>query len=617
MDEGSSAPLRRPVPLFTRHVGIALLFLTIAVVVVHWPALHSNGLSFDDDGYVGYNALVTKPSWDSARRFLTELIHPSTIGGYSHPLAMISLMMDYAAGGRQDHVLPFRITSLILHTGTTLLVCLLLYLLFGQIGPATLVALLFGVHPLTVEVIVWIAQRKAVLAGFFSVAAMVLYTLYVQRTRWLYYVASLLMFLLALMSKPSSTPLPALLLLLDFWPLRRLSWRFFWEKIPFFILGGVGATIIILSHTATLFIKPAADGAGQNLLALMFYKLAFYADKIFWPHDLSSYYSAPKELSPSNPLVRAGAFGVFLVIAICAATFKKWRGLSTGIAFFFICLFPALGIFGYSWVFAQDNYVYLPMVGLLLPLTALLTHLWSSTDTNPSIRLPRHIGIVFILLPVIVGEIYATRLYLPQWKDTLTLHRYMVALAPDGARLRYNYGWVLNDLGRKQEAEQEYRKTIELDPNHPEARYSLATLLYLSDRFEEAAEHLRVAARLTPGDIRTHILLGHTLMRLNQPVTAADAYRQALAIVPNDLEARVNLAAALNATNRTAEAVEEIKRAIQLQQNDAQLYYFLGQYSEHAGKPQEAIEAYRHAVTVDPTHAAAQDRLKALLNTNH
>jgi tetratricopeptide (TPR) repeat protein len=584
----------------------ALVALAAVVAAVHWPALDARAISFDDEEYAGQNPLVTNPSWDSASRFLSEMLHPSSIPAYYHPLPMISLMLDRAAGGRMDRVRPFRITSLVFHVGTTILVTGWIYLLFGSLGPALGAGLLFGVHPLTVEEVVWLAQRKAVMAAFFSVAALLLHVWFVRSRRPACYAGSLVAFVLALMSKPSSTPLPILLVLLDFWPLRRASLDTLREKIPFFVVGGVGAAILAYSHRATNFLEAPQISQTTELVALVFYKLAFYAEKIVWPHALSGFYPAPQHLSFAEPRVLAGAFGALGLASICVLTMRKSLALPVGLAFFLICLFPALGVFHFSWIFAQDNYIYLPMIGLFLPLAALLTHFWSRA------ALPGRALLTVLVLSVASAEAVVTRDYLAQWSDSLTLHRHMIAVAPESPQLRYNYGYLLNDLGRAQEAEQEFRTVIALDPDYPRARYALAILLFHSGRFAEAAEHLEVSARLTPDNAGVHRLLGHALLSLDRLDDAVSAYQRAIALSPDDVETRVNLSTALARLGRPLVAAQQLERALQSNDRDAELFYRLGQDWERADRPDEAVAAYRRALAIDPRHRAAEARLAEL-----
>ena len=195
----------------------------VAVFVVHWPALSAKALSFDDGQYLTENVLVQNPGWRSVQRFLTEVLKPSTVGGYYQPLSMISLMTDYALGGRPDNLRPFHSTSLALHVANTALIIVLLYLLFGRPWIAAAVGLLFGVHPMTVESIPWVGERKTLLAAFFALWCLILYVRYTRRNTWQLYVSCFVMYVLALLSKPTSLPVPVLMLLMDYWPLNR--WR--------------------------------------------------------------------------------------------------------------------------------------------------------------------------------------------------------------------------------------------------------------------------------------------------------------------------------------------------------------------------------------------------------
>ena len=188
---------------------IALIVaVCVAVVIAHWPALSANALSFDDTQYLTENLLVQSPGWASAKQFLTEVLEPSTVRGYYQPLTMISLMVDYALGGRADNLMPFHRTSLILHAANTALVIVLLYLLFGQAPVAAAVGLLFGLHPMTVEPIPWMSERKTLLAAFFALCCLVAYVRFKHKGNWRLYVCCLVLYLLALMSKPTSVPLP-------------------------------------------------------------------------------------------------------------------------------------------------------------------------------------------------------------------------------------------------------------------------------------------------------------------------------------------------------------------------------------------------------------------------
>lgn len=223
----------------------------VLVFIGHLPVLSVGALSFDDDQYLTNNELVRNPSWASARQFLSEVLEPSTVRGYYQPLTMISLMTDYALGGRPHNLLPFHRTSLLLHLANTVLVILLLHLLFGQAKVAVAVGLLFGLHPMTVEPIAWVSGRKTLLAAFFALWCLILYVRYARKRNGWCYAGCLAMHALALMSKPTSLPLPALMLLIDFWPLRRLKRSCVLEKLPLFVVGGIVSIITFVSQSGT------------------------------------------------------------------------------------------------------------------------------------------------------------------------------------------------------------------------------------------------------------------------------------------------------------------------------------------------------------------------------
>jgi len=241
----------------TQQVVILAGFLVVVATCAtfaHWPVLSGRALSFDDSMYLEKNELVQNPSWRSARRFLSEVLEPSTVTGYYQPLAMISLMLDYAMGGRSDNLLPFHITSLCLHVFNTSLIIVFLYVLFGRVWPAVVGGLLFGLHPLTVEPVAWVAERKTLLASFFALWCMIIYVRYARGGNRRLLIGSAVLYVLALMSKPTTTPLPVLLLLLDFWPLGRLNRRALLEKVPLFVIMLIFGIITVISQgrTATI-----------------------------------------------------------------------------------------------------------------------------------------------------------------------------------------------------------------------------------------------------------------------------------------------------------------------------------------------------------------------------
>jgi hypothetical protein len=382
---------KSPVLLF----GVLALAVAAVTFAAHSPALDARAISFDDDEYLLDNGLVQNPSWDSAKRFLVEVLEPSTVRGYYQPLSMISLMLDYALGGRADSLRPFHRTSLLLHVMNTVLVMVLLYQLIGAVWAAAGAALIFGVHPLAIESVAWIAERKTLLAAFFGLASLVSYVRYARTRSRLSYGVSLAAFVLGLMSKPSVTPLPLLMLLLDFWPLKRLGGgvpdvtsgqpmnsragrpcRSLMEKVPFFVVAGVAAVVTYVSQHRTYGTTLIYGQSPFGVLLLIGHNVSFYLAKLAWPGELSWFYPYPKPFMLSNPVVLRGVIGTVFLLVMLIVSLRWTRALLTGFLFFVVALLPTMSGVAFMGLVAADRFVYLPMVGILLVLA------WATSLTS-------------------------------------------------------------------------------------------------------------------------------------------------------------------------------------------------------------------------------------------
>ena len=264
------------------------------MAATHWPGLSAKALSFDDQQYLTRNVLVQNPGWASAKRFLTEVLEPSTVQGYYQPLAMISLMLDYAAGGRENNLRPFHITSLALHTANTALIIVLLYLLFDNIWAAAAVGLLFGVHPMTVEPIPWVGERKTLLAAFFALWSLIfLRSLCADRPSEI--LRRLFFDVFAGVNVQTySVPLPLVMLLMDYWPLKRLDIKTLLEKLPLFVLGIISAVITYISQHRTAATTLPTQFGPQYIPLVLCHNIIFYLYKIILPVNLVIALCLPK-----------------------------------------------------------------------------------------------------------------------------------------------------------------------------------------------------------------------------------------------------------------------------------------------------------------------------------
>jgi Tfp pilus assembly protein PilF len=546
-------------------LALAALICLVACIVlaVHWPALSAKALSFDDAQYLTKNKLVQNPSWDSARRFLTEVLEPSTVKGYYQPLSMISLMLDVAMGGSADNLRPFHLTSLLLHVANTSLVIVLLYALFGQVWPAAMVGLLFGVHPLTVEPIPWIGERKTLLAAFFGLWSMVIYVWYTRKQNRQLLLACGLTYVLALMAKPTTTPLPLLFLLFDFWPLKRLSRRSAVEKLPLFLVMVVSSLITVISQSQTASAQMPSERNIIQVLLILCHNIIFYPLKIIWPVNLSSHYPIPRPIALSDPMILAGVIGTCVLLGLLLVSVRRVRAPLTCWLFFFVAIFPTMGVVGFTDVIASDKFAYLPSVGLLILLACLLGQVWKSIDGPAALRI-----VITILIAVLVtGESVGTRGYLQKWRDTETLHRHMLALAPRAGVLHNGLGNALNEQGRTREAISYFRTAVKLEPKHYGLRTNLALALHRNGKSDEAMEHFYRVVELNKDYAAGHKNLGIALLQRDNFAEAAEHLSIAIDLRPNDANLHYNLAVALARQHLFKQAVHEFRRTLQIDPN--------------------------------------------------
>lgn len=639
---------RRP----TSHLppGALAAALTLAVcatvLAVYAPVLSAGALFIDDHQYLVENPLVQSPGRASAGRFFREVLEPSTVGGYYQPLAMISLMADYAIGGRPDRLWVFHATSLALHVANTALVVAFLYLLFGRPWPAALVGLLFGAHPLHIESIAWVAERKTVLAAFFAMLHLILYVAYTRRPAWTRYAACLATYVLALLSKPTTTPLPLLLLLLDFWPLRRLSKRTILEKLPFFIIGIVSAVITCISQSRTGGAGLPGEFPAMRIPLILCHNTVFYLAKILWPAHLSPFYAFPEPLGPAHRSIRLGLIGTCLLIPALLLSLRWTRALLTGWLFFFIAILPTMGIIGFTVVIAADRFTYLPMVGLLLPITWFLLRPWDGAAGGRSRRLSR-VAAVAVVLSAVVAEAAATRAYLGRWRDTEALYRYALRTAPNAPWLHANLAATLNEKGafdegiqhceaalrvlrddpeahnnlggalqeknKIDEAVVHYREAVRLRPNYALAHHNLATALHALGRTDEAIMEWNEALRLRPLFPDAHNNLGSALLEQGKLDEAIGHYRSTLAIQPDHVEARYNLGAALARQGKLTDAINTYADLLRRHADHAPSHYALAHLLVRQGRAADAIREYGQVLRIDPTNTGARNELNALL----
>ncbi len=659
----------------TRHQSRALflaglILLCAIVAAVHWPVLSAQALNLDDGDFLRDNPLVQNPSWNSAKRFFVEVLEPSTVKGYYLPISMTSLMGDYAAGGRADDLYAFHRTSLILHVINCVLVAILLWMLFEHAPAALLAAMLFGLHPLTVEPVAWIGERKTLLAMLFVLIAMISYMRFTRNRRWFWMAGVALAFLFALLSKPTAVPLPLMLVAMDYWPLRRDIKRSLVEKIPLFALAALSAVITLISHGRTAgLLESAQRGFFENLL-LSCHLVAFYGQKLLFPSGLTSVYLPPSPISFSNTTILIGIVVTVLVALALIYSLRRSRVLVGGAMLVILGLAPTLGFVRYSWIYASDKYLYLPAIGILLVIAWGLKRWWPKGQSG-------RIGMVVAILVVCGLEGMGVRSYLTKWRDTKTLCEYMDSLAPGTPQIIINLADTYESEGRRSEAIALYRNAVERMPDYALARNNLGSMLAREGQYDEAVKHLRRAIELEAGyapaysnlalamleaghvddaetmcekaialkpeyprpvfvmgrikqargdidgaieyfrratladrnDVEALIALADTLQLKGRMQESADVYRKLLAIQPGNAVAHHNLAIAMRDSGDQATAITELRKAIDLDPSYADAHNNLGVSLAAVGKPDQALEHFSKATELSPDYGEAHHNL--------
>lgn len=599
---------------------VALLLAAGLVAALAWlahaPVLSARAVWFDDDDYFTRNALVQNPGAASARRFFTEVQNPSTVRGYYQPLTMISLMLDVWRGARPDNLRPIHQTQLALHALNAALICLIVGRLFGRVDAALAVALLFAWHPLTVEPLAWIGERKTLLSTALALASLLAYVGWAQRRGWWRYAVVLVAYALSLLAKPTSVALPLVMMVLDFWPLNRLTVRTLLEKLPLIALLLAGCAVTFVSQRTSGSIIAASERTPRVVALIVAHNVALYARQMVWPVGLSAGYLFPRPFDLSNSALRV-ALGVSLALGAGVIVSLRWTraGLVAALVFA-VLVFPTMGAVGFTYAIASDKYVYLPMLGPLLALGAGLAALLRTAAARPG-RTPQ------MLLVLAIGaaawlEHRAARQTLAFWADTESLNRHALAVNPDNPAVHHNLASHLAAAGRLDEAAEHYQQSSASGYARAASLNGLGLIRHRQGRETEAIAlfHEALACPRLDRHTEAHARMNLALALANTRDVAAALreFAAALALRPELVEARLNYADLLARTGRLADAVGEARIAVSQAPANPAAHARLAIYLYRSEKQAEAITEFETLLRLDPANSAAKRLLEAARN---
>ncbi len=600
----------QPLP---RHRGRAAALVSLALVVLaaFWPVLHHGFNEYDDTKYVTRNGSIKGGLTPESVAWAFTSMRASNW----HPLTWISHIIDwslYGASAGGHHA-----TSLLLHLLNTWLLFLVLDAATGRTGRSAVVAALFAVHPLHVESVAWIAERKDVLSTFFWLLATLVYVRRVRSSGSGGSVAVAAIFALGLMAKPMLVSLPFTLLLLDAWPLGRLGaphgqgaparlpLRLLAEKLPLFVLAAASCVVTLVAQHGTIGSVERFPLAGRVANAVV--SCAAYLVRTVWPTGLSVFY--PYRGSPPAWQV-AGAAALLALATWAAYRLRRDRPyVAVGWLWYLGTLVPVIGLVQVGLQSMADRYTYVPLVGIFViavwgtadALAALARTASGRGEPDPAWLL---VPAVAVLLPLAA----ATRVQLRHWQSAVTLFERAVAVA-DSDVARANLGEALLGLGRNDEAEAQLRAAVRMNPALAEAHNGLGVILEGRGDLEEARRHYEEAVRIRPTYAIAQRNLGRVLAAEGRADEAIAHDEAALALDPSDAQAHASLGAALASRGRLEEAVAHYEAALREDAGSAETHNNLGSALSRLNRGDEAYRHFREAVRLKPDYAIAHYNL--------
>jgi Flp pilus assembly protein TadD len=493
--------------------------LALMVFAVFGRTVLNGFINFDDDYYVTRNPMVQKGL--SAEGLSWALTTADYF--YWHPLAWMSHMLDCELYGLNPWGHHF--TNVTIHALTAILAFAALFSLTGALWRSAFVAALFAIHPLRVESVAWVAERKDLLAGFFWFASILAYAFYVRRPTWKRYALVAAGFTLGLMSKPVTVTLPFALLLLDYWPLGRFRTsgfaRLLREKIPLLALSAASSVVTYLGQKQMGAMGILEHVGLSTRVGNAIRSYAVYLGKTFWPHPLALPY--PYDTHIAWPALLGAAVLLAAVTALAVRERSRAPFLLVGWFWFVGVLVPMIGLVQVGAQSMADRFTYMPSVGLFIMLV------WGGWRWLENRAFGRRTAIVLagLSVPLLAA---AAGYQAGFWHDSVTLFRHTVVVTSDNPVALHNLGFSLAAEGKLEEAVPYYRDSLRLEPRNARGYYNLGLALAGLGKAEEAAPCFAEAVRQAPGYAEAHYSLGAILLQLSRPAPAREQLQAALGL---------------------------------------------------------------------------------------
>jgi tetratricopeptide (TPR) repeat protein len=596
-----------------QQIILIYVALALAVFIGFEQVRRNDFVDYDDHIYVTENLHVKSGLTSDG------IIWAFTTGqeGNWHPLTWLSHMLDYELFGLNPGW--HHLTSVLFHIANTLLLFWVLKKMTDALWPSLFVAAAFALHPLHVESVAWIAERKDVLSGLFWMLTIACYIRYTEQPSIKRYLLVFVVFALGLMAKPMLVTLPFVLLLLDYWPLGRLQWGHqtnnqrwsAWylvrEKIPLFILTIASSVITFIVQQ-----KGGAMDVGESYSlgvrisnALVCY--VGYIIKMVYPARLAVLYPHPGDSLPMWQVI----VSLLIIVAASAGVIyagRRRRYLAVGWFWYLGTLVPVIGLVQVGAQAMADRYTYLPSIGIFIVVgwgIGELAAKWRYRETVPGICA----GVVLAVFLI------CTRLQVRYWQNSSTLYEHTLAATENNYLIHYNYGCMLLKKRQFDESIKHFEETLRINPGYSKARQNIGVAFLEQGKEDEAVKHLNETLHLEPNSPLAYYNIGNIYHKLGKLDEAVVNYNKALTLNPDLAEAHHNLGLVLRAQGKLDEAISQYRQALQLKGDYTQAHNNLGVALRLQGRVDEAISHYRQALKFKDDYAEAHNNLGIALQS--
>jgi Flp pilus assembly protein TadD len=596
---------------FNRYRNILIcLALALSTVAVYYRVYSYDFNNYDDPQYVFENPHIQEG-------FTAESIEWGFTAGhvaYWHPLTWFSHMLDWQLFGRDAG--GHHVVNLIFHVANTLILFAALKQMTGAVWPSAFVAALFGLHPLHVESVAWVSERKDVLSTFFLFLTMWAYARFAEKPKIGNYLLMALFYVFALMSKPMVVTLPFVLLLLDYWPLERFSLRhgqagekrslsyLLVEKTPLFVMAVVSCVITFAHQREIGAMNVGREWGFWVRITNVPISYLQYIIKTVWPSKLAFFYPHPG-FSISVPYA---AITVVLLVTVTFLVIRfaaKYKYLLVGWFWFLGTLIPVIGIVQVGDQAFADRYSYITLTGLFIIVA------WGAPDLLGKWRYRKTLLWTCSLVVLSVLGVCA-HIQQRYWKDSLTLCARAIAVTEDNFKAHFFMARMLFLRGDNEGVVEHCKETIRVKPNFVDAHNLLGTALIRMGKVDEAIECFEDALEVAPDFGPAHANLGLTLATKGKYDNAVEHYRMALETI-DESPIHSDLGDLLLHVKKYGEAVTEYQKVLSAEPDNVEVLNKLGFTLAHIGRYDEAIENFNQAIQIDPNHTDAKKNLELVL----